>query len=378
MSQIIKWSRHPASWVLASALLVAGWVWLSHGTPKPQAGVADLSSVLKAWDRETADAFPKSDRERGQLRYPHDHGVHADAPFEVWDTVMRLPSERGTLWLRARFLRLAAAPHPPDRTSAWAANEFLRAELTFYAGGSAAWTREVRSSRVALGIAGHSSDPPKLWIDGDSLTWTRADAAGDRLDLVLRERELQTRLQLTLAPPQVTSADTELLGGPWTGYLHPHLAVSGEITTADGTRSVLGTGWFTHSWGPLPPVGGQLSFDRWLLQFDQGDALVLLQTRRRDGSAAPSARAIWIASDGGIETLDPRVARIQTVATAVHGPDAWNLTTLDGRTRLKVEATAEATDDRGADKGPAVSVRVEGQHDGRTLAGWGIVDVGSP
>jgi predicted secreted hydrolase len=121
-----------------------------------------------------------------------------------------------------------------------------------------------------------------------------------------------------------------------------------------------------------------VSFDRWLLQFDQGDALVLLQTRRRDASATPSARAVWISADGQIQTLDSPVARVQTVATPVHGSGAWNLTTLDGRTRLQVEATTESTDDRAADQGPAVSVRVGGQHDGQPVTGWGIVDVGSP
>jgi len=376
VSQNVNWSRHPASWVLAAALVVAGWVLFSHQRPEPPAARDDLSAVLRAWDRETtAGAFPRPASERGQLRFPREHGVHTDVPFEVWDIVMRLPLQQGTYWLRMRLLRLAAAPHPPDRASAWAAGEFLRAELTLVAGAPAGSAHVVRNSRVALGIAGRASDPPKLWIDGDHLAWVRTDASGDQWELVLHESELQANLQLTLAPPRVTSADTELTGGPWTGYLHPHLAVTGELKTADGARPVLGTGWFTHNWGPVPPVGGQVTFDRWLLQFDQGDALVLVQTRRRDGSAPPSSRAVWIAADGQIRALDRPVAQVKM---GLRRPDAWSLITPDGRTRLKVEATTESTDDTATDQGMAVSVRVEGQHDGRPVTGWGVIDVGSP
>lgn len=364
-----SWLLAGAGLTIAAALL--GWY---RAPAPPTVDMGDFAALLRAFERETDGAFPRHSGARGELRFPRDHGSHPDRPFEVWETVAQLQGDDGPLWLRFRIVRLAASPAPAVRTSAWAANEFLRCELTVSEPQRAPAVTVVRSSRVALGIAGHTADPPKIWIDGDSLTWP---GSGESLTVELFEPEFSGRLQFTMVTPRVSAADADLTGGLWDGYLYPRLAVSGELTTGRGTRVVTGSGWVAHNFGPLPPVGGQLSFDRWFVQFDDGAALAVLQTRRRDGSAAPTQRGIGIGGDGRVEALGAADVRLQTAATRDGRPSAWTLATADGRLRLEVEALSGTADRAVNGPGWSSAIRVHGSRAGQAVTGWGLVELGT-
>ena len=365
----------------ASALILAGVLWAGLKLPRaPQplpAHAQGVPALLRAWDRETAGAFRTAPTHSGRLAFPGDHGAHADHPFEVWELAARLNSDRPVSWFRLRIVRIGAAPNPPPRSSAWAAHEFIRSELTLgRIEPRPSVANVVRSSRAALGVAGHTADPPKLWIDGDTVSFVQAAGDPDTVVLDLHESGLTGRLRFAAAPPLVDAAERELAGTPWRGYSYPRMAVSGELASEQATEKVTGSGWLLHQWGGLPPVGGQLTFDRWFMQFDQGGAMAVLRMRRRDGSAPPVGRGFLIGADGRVDTLGPDDLRVGSDAPPDDPEGSWDFAAAALSLRADAEVARGQAERNSGDTGLSREIRVKGMRNGRPVTGWGIVELG--
>jgi predicted secreted hydrolase len=226
-------------------------------------------------------------------------------------------------------------------------------------------------------MAGHALDPLRVWIDGNRLEWKGGEADGESVSLSLGEGNVAGSLQFAVEKPRLASSESGLSQGPWSGYLYPRLRVSGDIRVERTQQAVEGGGWLWHHWGPMPPLGGQVVFDRWLMQFDQGQELAVFQTRRRDGTGTPSQRGVWIAADGRAKSLEPGELRLQPKDLKGNHPAGWTLDSFDGQIKLRITATTGQDEGTALGQGWVGAIQVEGEEAARAVSGWGFVELGA-
>jgi predicted secreted hydrolase len=363
-----------AAAVLVFTLMAASW---NRRPPPRRAAAENLSSLLQAWDNAALSAFPESTTRPSLPRFPDDHAVHPDSPFESWEVFAAFDSEASPAAIRFRLIRLAASSDLPKRASGLAANEFLGAELTLWPGVTEVPSVERRFGRIALGIAGHGSEPVRVWIDGDRLEWIGAGESGAALKLMVRERGLSGDLKFPLGRVPGPLAASAMQQGFGSGYLYPRTPVLGELTAGGGGRRVNGSGWIVHNWGPIPPVGGQVVIDRWFVQFAQGQELAMVRMRRRDGTGPSSQRAFWIDSDGRIQELAAEGLRLHPGEPLRAKSSAWTLESTADELAVRMELIGRRSKGSAFGVGASALIRAEGKRSGRPLSGQGLVEFGS-
>ena len=122
----------------------------------------------------------------------------------------------------------------------------------------------------------------------------RAETFG--VDLVLRD----TR-------PPVPQGDRGLSAkGPGAGsyyYSVPRIAIEGTLRIGDREVEAAGLGWFDREWSTSGLGAGQIGWDWFALQLDDGRSLMLFQIRRRDGARGAYDQGILVSPDGSMRAL---------------------------------------------------------------------------
>jgi predicted secreted hydrolase len=239
--------------------------------------------------------------------------------------------------------------------------------------GDAAAASAERFSRGALGSAGHDAAAGEVWLDDWSLAFDPDAADGA---LVLAAAVGAEPLRLTLAPvkPPVSPAADD---APFRGYAMPRLEVRGVLGSGEARRELSGSAWIDRAWGELPiPGAGPVTYDRLLLQLDDGSDLSLVRTRRRDGRGAPTADGALVDAAGAARQLsDPEVE--MTPGPLRDAPGGGGLA-LDWTVRgpgldLAVEPVVEDQHHAFAQPMWIGLVRVSGSRNGQPVSGLGAL-----
>lgn len=364
------WQRRLALTLLILAAIAAGaWFLAARDEPEPGHG-PDYGALLKSWQDHAGIARPSAGTVTRPLTLPDDHGIHPGAAAEQWDLAMLLESTDRTerFVLRARFDRLGASA--PRRASRWAAGGIVRRRLTLGLIGRDSLRTHEHFDRVALGLSGFESSPPVLWTPSDRLEWAGGDSG--RLHVSGRGTRADLRFSAISAASELDGSGA--LGGQWRAYLIPAIRIEG--TLSDGTRDVAvsGRGWIGHGWGAVPPVGGQLYFNHWILKLSDDSALAIVQWRRRDGSGRPSYDAVVIDMAGHAESRDAGDLELQSDGSSSGAPPHWRLRWPGERMELDIRAFIQQSTRNVA--GPVeIAVRVDGTRDAEALTGWGFMEL---
>lgn len=217
-----------------------------------------------------------------KLALPRDHGAHPKARSESWNVVAHLADEDGApvtlqFSLTRLGLRAEAGARPLQPTALYRGHVILTGPELDLA--------EERLSR-GLGAAGHDAGASQVWLD----QWI-FDYSGE--DLTLSLDTGPTPIRLTLGRTADATKQNASGEGPFRGYAIPRAIVAGQI----GEHSVTGAAWLDHLWGDVPLPGGPLAYDRLILHMDNGSALSLLRTRRRDGPGIATLDGVLFGSD---------------------------------------------------------------------------------
>lgn len=278
--------------------------------------------------------------------------------------------------------RLALSARPPERASAWAANQIYRAHfiLTPAHGGRA--RKAERLSREALGLAGARPAPPRLWVRDWSLDVEGAGAL--LLSAAAEDAVLELRLEPAKAP--ISGKDLDLFTeGPGEAsvqlYLLPRLSADGHLTLDGETLDVTGTATLEHAWGALPTAQGQLALNRFGLELDDGRELYCIEIRRLDGSGTPIPSCALIGADGGVRSFRRReillepVQRWRSPRSGVEYPVGWTLTIRALELQLRLSPTVL---DQELDLSARLwsgAVSVSGEQSGTLVVGSGRIEL---
>jgi len=190
-----------------------------------------------------------------------------------------------------------------------------------------------RFTRGAAGLSGAQAEPYQVWLENWEVVQRasgafqmRAEQDGIALDLVLNDKKGVI----------FHGMDGYSQKGPDAGnasyYFSQTRLASNGVVTVDGEQFlVTGWSWMDHEFSTSALSAGQVGWDWFSLQLDDGTDLMMFQIRRDDGSIDPFSSGTVITPEGETFHLDRDQFEIQVSDTwksphsGAEYPSAWTL-----------------------------------------------------
>lgn len=319
------------------------------------------------------------------FEFPQDHGLHPEFRTEWWYFVGHLEAENGGRFgYQLTFFRQALRPETPPRTSKWATRDLYMAHFALTDVDGETFYSSERFARGAVGLAGVESDPFRVWVED----W-QARAEGDALfplHLSAHTAEVTLELRLEAQKPPVLQGDRGLSrkgkspGAASYYYSYSRLSAAGAVLVAGVPSKVTGSGWLDREWSTSGLEPGQVGWDWFALQLDDGRDLMIYQIRREDGSVEPLSHGSLVAADGShvlvrIDEVELEVLNRWRSPQGTDYPAAWRLRLPKHDLDLTVEPLLANQELEVAFKYWEGAVRVLGSSAGAQIAGRGYVEL---
>lgn len=323
------------------------------------------------------------------FEFPRDHASHPPYRTEWWYFTGNLDDghgrEFGFEFTVFRYALTAGAP--PETESAWSVRDAWMAHLAITDATRGVLLAEERLSRGALGIAGATADPVRVWVENWSMTQTSPDplptfalsAAGERIAIAL---------ELRAEKPAVYHGEAGLdPKGPEPGnasyyYSFTRLAAAGAIRVDGRHHEVTGTAWMDREWSTSvlsPEIEG---WDWFALQFSDHSELMLYRLRGLDGSTSRFSGGSFIEPDGTRRALGPDDFRLEPLeewrspASGTTYPIAWRIeVNAPVPLELTVEPYIPAQEIALSVRYWEGAVHIQGRRDGQPVDGRGYVEL---
>jgi predicted secreted hydrolase len=321
------------------------------------------------------------------LRFPADHGPHPDYQTEWWYFTGNLETAEGRHFgYQLTFFRRALVPSPlrhPERASAWAADQIYMGHFALTDVAGRDFQAYERFARGAAGLAGAQGEPFAVWLEN----WSVEEGGPNHYLLSAAQGEVALELALTEAKGPVLHGDRGYSRkGPGPGdasyyYSLTRLETSGTVRVNGRAYQLSGQSWMDHEYSTSALSAGQIGWDWFSIQLDDGGEVMVFQIRRDDGRADPFSSGTLVTAEGETRLLaqDEFHVEVRDTWRSPHSsaryPSRWTITVPEGRLALSLEPYL-------ADQELNVSyaywegaVRVDGTRDGQAVSGHGYVEM---
>jgi predicted secreted hydrolase len=243
------------------------------------------------------------------LAFPRDHGPHPEYQTEWWYYTGNLSGNGGQRFgYQLTFFRRAAAPlgGTAPRESAWAASQIYMAHFTVTDVSAQTFHAFERFERGAVGLSGAQGEPGyQVWLHdweveqvGENQYRLKAQEKDILLDLLLTDEKgnvLQGRQGFSQKGPEAGNASLY--------YSQPRLASEGTLRIGEKETMVRGYSWLDREISTSALSDGQVGWDWFALQLDDGTELMIYNLRRADGSVDRYSSGLFIFPDGSARLL---------------------------------------------------------------------------
>ena len=323
------------------------------------------------------------------LVFPRDHGSHDEFRNEWWYFTGNLTTSSGREFgFELTFFRIGLAPHRADEqpASAWRASQVWMAHFAITDVESGRLIAAERLARGAIGLAGATGEPFRVWVEDWSVNGT-ADARSGALTLLAQDGQIAASLDLEAVKPVAVHGERGLDSkGPEPGnasyyYSFPRLGVRGSVSV-DGIRSdVTGSAWMDREWGTSALSPGVVGWEWFGLQLSDGRELMLYGLRQADGTLSAYSGGSLVAADGSTTRLGK--AEIELAATQywtsphtrVRYPVSWQIAIPAAALRLSVDPRVSDQEVNLSVRYWEGAVRVTGQDRNGPLRGQGYLEL---
>ena len=318
-------------------------------------------------------------------RFPRDHGSHPEYRIEWWYYTGNLAGGGRRFGYQVTFFRVGVDP-APENPSRWAVRDLYMAHLAVTDLGAGRHLVAERLDRGGLGWAGAREGTLDVW-NGD---W-RASLDGDRHRLELVDRSFGVELDLEPGKPPTLHGENGLSRkGPSAGnasqyYSMTRMPTTGRVRLDGEWIDVTGASWMDHEFGTTFLEPGQVGWDWFSLQLDDGADLMVFQLRRADGRPDDHSAGTWVEGDGISAPLDAGDVRLvpgrrwTSPASGAAYPVEWRVELPGRRVSLDVTAALDAQElDTAASTGVTYwegAVTVTGRVGGRQVRGRGYLEM---
>lgn len=151
-------------------------------------------------------------------------------------------------------------------------------------------------------------------------------------------------LQLHAVKPLVLQGDAGLSqkgaapGDASYYYSFTRMAAAGTVRVGTQAFKVNGLAWMDREWSTAALGAGQVGWDWFALQLDDGRDLMVYRLRRKDGQTDPHSAGVWVGPGGQARHLGAGAVAITVTAhwrsphTGITYPAGWRLRLADGTT----------------------------------------------
>jgi predicted secreted hydrolase len=232
-------------------------------------------------DQEFATAVPGL-----SLVFPKDHGKHPTFQTEWWYFTGNLESEGGRRWgFQVTFFRRALFKEPIAIGSSWVVRDVYPAHFALTDVQSNRFFHGELLSREGPGLAGAAINDLKVHVRD----WS-ANRENDQIRLKARQNGHALDLLLISKKPPVLHGNSgysrkgEAENQASYYYSLTHLQAAGTLTFQGASHQVQGSAWMDHEFGSSMLLAGQVGWDWFSLQLDDGSELMVSYLRRKDGT----------------------------------------------------------------------------------------------
>jgi predicted secreted hydrolase len=326
-----------------------------------------------------------------EFEFPRDHGPHPAFRQEWWYLTGNLDAADGTRFgFELTFFRFALVPPPAAgqvsaesgaSASRWRTRQLYMAHFAVTDTGTGTFRFAQKLSREALGLAGATGEPLRVWIDDWSLAadgdvWTlQAAQPGYRIALTLEPRSAPV-----LNGEQGLSRKSADPGSASYYYSIPRLAVKGTVFRGERPHSVSGLAWLDREWGSGSLSAQQAGWDWFALQLGDGSALMFYALRHKDGSRDRYSAGTWIPVADAPRPLGSADVSIDSTASwdsrdGVRYPAAWRIAVPSLGLDISVLPVLAAQELTTTPRYWEGAVDVAGTRAGGAVAGRGYVEL---
>ncbi len=358
---------------------------VSTGSPR-------LSDLLRA----APEAAFSLAIEARRFKFPQDHGPHPGFRNEWWYFTGNLDDPQGRRFgYELTIFRFAVEPPATsaiEQRSAWRSNEVFIGHFAITDVDQKRFHVAERYSRAALGLAGATRAPTRIWVEDWSMTHQRAEDVGGpgavREGWRLEAQQDDIAISLSLTPeksPVLNGIDGLSQKSPEVGnasfyYSIPRLHTEGTLSIAGDVVAVSGLSWLDREWGSSGLAADQQGWDWFALQLADGSDLMFYQLRGRDGTADRWSAGTWIPLHGEPMHLAGHDVRIEVrdVWDSPLGgryPMAWTLIVPKLDLALRVDPALRAQELATAVRYWEGAVDVSGRRNGKPVRGRGYVEL---
>lgn len=334
-------------------------------------------------------AFSRADGSR-PLTFPRDFGEHPDFQTEWWYYTGNLKDEEGNRYgYQLTFFRRALAPpvEPGKRLTNWATDQAYLAHFAVTDARKKEHTAFERLSRGAAGLAGAKDTPFKVWLEDWQVEeiaqatyrlFARADIDGKPLIL---ELELQDVKGPVLHGNMGYSQKGPDPGNASYYFSQTRLVSQGRLQMGGKNYSVQGTSWMDHEFSTSALSEGQVGWDWFSIQLNNGSELMVFQIRRSDGSIDPFSSGTWIAPDGVVKVLskdDFEIIATDTWRSPHTGgvyPHGWTVLVEELGLKMNIQPVVADQEVNLSYQYWEGAVDVEGMFAGNPVAGAGYIEL---
>ena len=318
--------------------------------------------------------------------FPGDHGPHPGFRNEWWYVTGNLDGEGGRRFgFELTIFRFALTPELQETGSGWRSNQVYIAHFAVTDAGRERFYAAERYSRGALGLAGASADPFRVWIDDWEMAAVERGQP-ERWRLRASDPEFALDVVLDAAKPPVLNGVDGLSqksaepGNASYYYSITRWRTDGTLRLGDEEFLVSGLSWLDREWSSSALAADQLGWDWFALQLSDGSELMYYNLRKLDGSQDEHSAGTWIDADGTSRHIDREeidIAVTDTWDSPAGGryPSAWTLRFPQRGLTLDIRPVM-------ADQELFTTVRywegavdVQGEREGAPIEGRGYVEL---
>ena len=352
-------------------------------SPRPK--TAEVRARLEGLKASPGE-FMRADGPR-TLVFPRDHGAHEDFQTEWWYFTGNLSTAEGREFgFQLTFFRRGLLPLAQQlpRKSTWATDQVYLAHFALADVKGRRFQYFERFQRGAGGLAGAQGEPGfRVWLDD----WRVEQTAERKYHLAAGEGDLRLELDLADVKGPVFQGDRGYSQkgdepGNASYYISLTRLVSQGAVEVGGVRyAVSGLSWMDHEFSTSALSQGQVGWDWFSIQLQDGSELMTYTIRREDGGVDPYSSGTVILPDGSTRRLGANdfTIRAEDSWESPHSggvyPSAWVIEVPSEGLVLRVRP-------RLADQELNVSfiywegaVRVEGEKEGVRIEGSGYVEL---
>lgn len=231
--------------------------------------------------------------------FPRDHAAHEPYRIEWWYYTGNLTAKDGRRFgYQLTFFRTGVVLKP-ENPSRWAVRDLYMAHFAVSDIDRESFHSFERLSRAGINWAGADTASYSVWNND----W---EVKLDGHDHLLEARDADFELELRLSPAKsevIHGQNGVSQKGPSEGNATHYYSITrfnsaGRLVVNGEPFEVTGLSWMDHEFGTRILEPGQIGWDWFSIQLDDGRELMIFQTRRADGSVDPRSSGTLIDVDG--------------------------------------------------------------------------------